>query len=91
MVTRIHLYTVAPNGNAMTCHLCGYTHFHPADIEQRYCGHCRIFLTDVDDATQRAIKLGVLQDEPATRLAFLRRIVCRLRGIGRVWSEKETQ
>lgn len=36
-------YTVAADGASITCHLCGMTSHHPADVENRYCAHCRIF------------------------------------------------
>jgi uncharacterized OB-fold protein len=25
------------------CHSCGRVSFHPKDIDERYCGHCKVF------------------------------------------------
>lgn len=82
MTTRIHLYTVAPNGKSFTCHLCGWTHFSPRDVAELHCGHCRVFLRDVERTADRARRIGVVCDQPSDRLAFLRRLLGRLREVG---------
>jgi hypothetical protein len=82
-MARIHLYTIAPNGKSFTCHLCGWTHFSPQDVDARYCDKCQVYLDDVRLAEQMARDLGILRDEPTDRLAFFRRVVSRLCGIGR--------
>lgn len=41
-------YTIAPDGESITCHVCGNTSHHPKDVEHCYCGHCDKF-HDVPD------------------------------------------
>ena len=33
--------------DAIRCGLCGATSYHPADVENHYCGRCHKFLDDV--------------------------------------------
>ena len=42
-------YTIVdrPNGTAITCHRCGLTSFSAKDVQERFCGHCRVFHDDV--------------------------------------------
>lgn len=82
MTATIHIFTIGPDGKSMTCHLCGYTTISADHVAELYCGQCDIYLTDVTDATDRAKELGVMSDEPSDHLAFLRRLVGRLRGVG---------
>jgi hypothetical protein len=81
-MTRIRLYTIAANGKSFVCHLCGWTHFSPGDVAELYCDKCRVFLPDVEQAADRARKSGVVRDDTSDRLAFLRRLVGKLRGLG---------
>jgi hypothetical protein len=82
-MTRIHLYTVALNGKSFTCHLCGWTHFSPRHVAELYCDKCQVYLDDVKLADQMARDLGILRDAPTDRVAFFRRVVSKLCGIGR--------
>jgi hypothetical protein len=34
------LDAVLGNGSSITCPECGWTSYHPGDIDARYCGHC---------------------------------------------------
>jgi len=36
----------AVGGQAITCHICHLTSYHPKDVENRYCGHCHVFHED---------------------------------------------
>jgi hypothetical protein len=83
MTARIHIFTLGADGKSMTCHLCGFTTISPVHVAELWCGHCCLYLTDVADATTMACDLGVVTDEPSDRLAFLRRLVGKLRGVGR--------
>lgn len=29
------------------CHLCGSTSYNPHDVDERFCGRCKLFLEDV--------------------------------------------
>jgi len=80
---RVKCYTVSGDGKRLTCHLCGFTSLSPRDIAARWCGHCRVFLQDIDDATSLAIRLGVIRTAPLDLSNFLRRVKTRLCGIGR--------
>lgn len=39
-------FTISADGRAITCHRCGLTSHHPMDVNQRYCGNCKLFHTD---------------------------------------------
>lgn len=39
-------YTIAPDGQSITCNDCGHTSHNPQDVEYRYCGYCHAFLDD---------------------------------------------
>lgn len=36
-------FTIAPDGQSITCHKCGKTSHHPEDVKQAYCGSCHFF------------------------------------------------
>ena len=36
-------YTIAVDGQSITCHQCGRTSWNLNDVRQLYCGHCNIF------------------------------------------------
>ena len=36
------------NGIAITCGRCGMTSHNPGDVENRYCGNCKVFHDDGD-------------------------------------------
>jgi len=40
-------FTIAADGRAITCLLCGKTSYNPQDVAQRYCGHCKLFHKDI--------------------------------------------
>jgi hypothetical protein len=39
-------YRLAPDGQSITCLVCGRTSHHPRDVAERYCGHCHRFHDD---------------------------------------------
>jgi hypothetical protein len=44
-------YTIAEDGCSITCHRCGRTSYNAGDVENHYCGACKIFHDD-DNAWQ---------------------------------------
>jgi ribosomal protein L37E len=36
-------FTIADDGQSITCHACGRTSHNPNDVKERYCGHCNVF------------------------------------------------
>lgn len=38
----------AVGGKAIRCELCGRTSYHPMDVREKYCGHCRRFHDDTE-------------------------------------------
>lgn len=40
-------FTIAPDGKIITCHLCGLTSHNTRDVQEKYCGHCKVFHLDV--------------------------------------------
>lgn len=82
-MARIHIFTIGADGKSMTCHLCGFTTISATHVAELWCGQCCLYLTDVTDATNMARDLGVVSAQLSDRLAFLRRLVGKLRGVGR--------
>lgn len=82
-MARINLYTISADGKAMTCHCCGFTTISARHVAERWCGHCVVYLTDIDKATKMAASLGIVRESTSDRLAFLRRLLGRLREVGR--------
>ena len=39
-------FTIAADGRAITCLLCGKTSYNPQDVAQLFCGHCHVFHKD---------------------------------------------
>jgi len=39
-------YTIQKDRAAITCHFCHKTSYNKNDVEQLYCGHCKIFHAD---------------------------------------------
>ena len=42
--------------DAIKCLVCGHTSHHPKDVEQRYCGHCHAFHTDLEKRAPPALQ-----------------------------------
>lgn len=59
---------VAPDGQSITCHVCGATSYNQNDVKHRYCGRCHRFY-DVDlpklSLAELAIGESVLMDTAA--------------------------
>jgi hypothetical protein len=39
-------YTLVEDGQAIKCHTCGLTSWHPEDVRHRFCGKCHVFHED---------------------------------------------
>lgn len=42
----MNTYKISDDHKSITCLGCGFTSFHPKDIENHYCGHCHIWHDD---------------------------------------------
>jgi ribosomal protein S27AE len=42
-------YTIAENGRSITCHRCGRTSYSQGDVDNLYCGKCKIFHEDAGE------------------------------------------
>lgn len=82
-MARINLYTISADGKAMTCHCCGFTTISARHVAERWCGHCVVYLTDIARATDMARAAGIVRESTSDRLAFLRRLLGKLRVVGR--------
>jgi len=57
------LYTVRDGG--ITCHLCGMTSYNRDDIQEHYCGNCKVFLDQINnEQAQRLYKPHVVMWVP---------------------------
>jgi len=41
-------YMLSTDGIAISCGRCGMTSYNPHDVENRYCGNCKVFHDDGD-------------------------------------------
>lgn len=41
-------YTIAADGQSITCSICGLTSYNANDVRYRFCSRCKIFLDDTD-------------------------------------------
>jgi ribosomal protein L37E len=46
-------YTVSDGARSITCHLCGRTSYHPADVHNHFCSRCKVFHDDLPKDTRR--------------------------------------
>lgn len=40
-------FTISPDGKSITCKRCKMTSYNLNDVEQRYCGHCKVYHDDI--------------------------------------------
>lgn len=85
MTRRARSYTLSDDDKRLTCHLCGFTSYHPADVSHRYCGHCDIYLDTLEMNVELSVELGLVKNGPLDWLSLLRQGVDTLRtlrGVG---------
>jgi hypothetical protein len=47
---------------SITCGRCGWTSYHPRDIEEGYCGHCHAFLDEPQPTASQLQREVYLRD-----------------------------
>jgi hypothetical protein len=45
-ITKRYIIALCDGLLSITCHTCGMTSYHPQDVANRYCGHCKVFHAD---------------------------------------------
>jgi ribosomal protein L37E len=45
-------FSIAPDAQSITCHVCGRTSYNPNDVQEKYCGFCRVFHQDRSTGTK---------------------------------------
>ena len=80
------LYTTGPTGRWIQCHLCDMTSTNPNDVKNHFCGHCGVFLDDLEQAADmydQTFGMLALVNPPAPRtVEFFREVVDKLNGRG---------
>jgi hypothetical protein len=71
-MTRARSHTISDDGKRLTCHLCGFTSYHPADVSHKYCGHCDIYHDTLEMAAELSVSLGIVKQGPLGWLDLLR-------------------
>lgn len=77
------LYSLDEDGRSITCRLCDRTSRHPEDVRACFCGHCRVFLVELEYS---AMLMDAILDPSRTErrgLDFFRDVVANLNGRGR--------
>ena len=50
-------YTISADGRSIRCNRCGMTSSNANDVQQRYCGNCKLFLDQMERHTAMAVLL----------------------------------
>lgn len=88
MTRRARSYTLSEDGKRLTCHLCGFTSYHPTDVKYRYCGNCDVYLDTLEMSVDLSIELGIVKSGPLDWLGLLRQGVDTLRALRGVGASK---
>jgi hypothetical protein len=80
-------YTIVEDGQAIKCHTCGLTSYHPEDVRHRFCGKCNVFHEDEElferlekvDAESRPVPLDQIPGllESARELLARTPVTCK--------------
>lgn len=51
---KLRTYSIDEEHRSITCARCGWTSYHPKDVENRYCGKCEVFHDDIAEGDREA-------------------------------------